>query len=380
MKYGWVFRGIGLLFAVAFLQSECLSAQRSIDYAAEDAGVKTIKEFNAKRLPVKRIAFVGLAADTENLKPVFQGGLMNNQGAFEFMTRDDNEWNILLNEIEFGERKKDIMDPATIQKFGNKIKGADAYLYGKVLEAVMKDENNGIFRVSLTLAKVETGQIIWSGNIVGEFTKAVTQAIIDPDVIKAAVNAGKNLAQELTRDIGKLPTSNVFILPLMGEGAELLSDPIISELALPGNGRLSIYSTSNAVDRTTVKNIGSELAGMSAMSPEKAGEMTQKLEKLYNVSGTAGKENLYMICVLKSYSAVSGKTSVTVNASIRSLKDNQLLWGKTVDGELKKGTDSTIMENISGNTIIFSLLFWGAIIFVPLILIFLAIRFFTGAR
>ena len=380
MKYGWFFRGLGLLFAVGFLQSECLSAQRSIDYAAEDAGVKTIKELNAKQLPVKRIAFVGLASDTENLKPVFQGGLMNNQGTFEFLTRDDNEWNILLNEIEFGERKKDIMDPATIQKFGNKIKGADAYLYGKVLEAAMKDENNGIFRVALTLAKVETGQILWSGNIIGEFKKAVTQINISPELLKAAVNAGRNLAQELDKDIAKLPTANVFIMPLLGEGAELLSDPVITELALPGNGRLSIYSPSNTIDKTTVKNIASELSGTVAMSPEKAGAMTQKLEKLYNVPGTAGKENLYMLCVLKSISATPGKSSITVNASIRSLKDNQLLWGKTVDGVLMQGTDAVIIEKVSGNKIIFSLLFWGAIIIVPLILIFVLVRYFTGAR
>ena len=57
MKYGWFFRGLGLLIAVGFLQSECLSAQRSIDYPAEDAGVKTIKELTRASTKDEIIAY-----------------------------------------------------------------------------------------------------------------------------------------------------------------------------------------------------------------------------------------------------------------------------------------------------------------------------------
>jgi TolB-like protein len=109
-------------------------------------------------------------------------------------TRNDETWKKLVAEIERGVRQKDIMDAATIQKFG-RIQGVSAILYGRIWdESVNMWSIRGRVKVSVHLAAVETGQIVWSsGPVEGDaymhWSEAVSQFWRYPLVIVAALVA-----------------------------------------------------------------------------------------------------------------------------------------------------------------------------------------------
>jgi len=75
---------------------------------------------------------------------------------YGLFTRDNAEVNRLLEEIEWGTKRGDVMDEATIQKFG-KVKGVDAVMWGKVLSCGL--ELGGVrarTKVSAEVVDVET--------------------------------------------------------------------------------------------------------------------------------------------------------------------------------------------------------------------------------
>lgn len=144
---------------------EIETIQRATDIAMQsvsrDLGGKSFTD-------VKSIAVVPLRGDpdgyvTERVRD------MVTKTPYGLFTRSDDTWNTLLKEIEWGVRREDVMDPATVQKFG-KIKGVDAILYGIVwAESVNMWSIRAHSKLSLVLADVETGQELWrSGPLEGE--------------------------------------------------------------------------------------------------------------------------------------------------------------------------------------------------------------------
>lgn len=91
------------------------------------------------------------------------------QTPYGLFTREDQVWDELLREIEWDVRREDVMNPATVQKFGN-VEGVDAILYGTIWDnSINLWSIRGHTKVSLVLADVETGQELWrSGPLAGE--------------------------------------------------------------------------------------------------------------------------------------------------------------------------------------------------------------------
>ncbi len=81
---------------------------------------------------------------------------------YSLFTRSDDTWDTLLAEIEWGVKREDVMTPETVQKFG-RIAGVQAILYGRMWD---RETNmwslRGRVKMSVHLAEVETGQILWS--------------------------------------------------------------------------------------------------------------------------------------------------------------------------------------------------------------------------
>lgn len=81
---------------------------------------------------------------------------------YRLFTRQDAEWDKLLAEIEWSERREDLMNPETVKRFG-RIEGVDAILYGTVREwSLSVWSTRALCRLNLHLANVETGEIVWS--------------------------------------------------------------------------------------------------------------------------------------------------------------------------------------------------------------------------
>ncbi|MFC1573199.1 hypothetical protein ACFL6M_06325 [Candidatus Eisenbacteria bacterium] len=80
--------------------------------------------------------------------------------------RMDSEWEQLLGEIEWGQVRGDIMDPATVQEFG-RIQGVSALLYGRILDVRAHEDATVSMRLHLHISVVETGQHVWGGRAIG---------------------------------------------------------------------------------------------------------------------------------------------------------------------------------------------------------------------
>ncbi len=135
------------------------SVDRAIEQAceriAEDFSNQSYSEINsAAILPLWGEDNDGYVLDT--MKSYLAGGPVS------LMARSEQEWDKLLGEIEWNVLREDIMNPATVQSFG-RIEGCDAIIYGTVRERQINPwKFQAVARMTLHMADVETGQIVWS--------------------------------------------------------------------------------------------------------------------------------------------------------------------------------------------------------------------------
>lgn len=204
------------------------AASRAVDYAAEDAAFSTVKALRDSNVAAQRIAVLPLAGDRAELSTLLRSELVRYSDYYEFYVRNDAEWNGLLSEIEFGDRRGDVMDAATIQKFG-KVKGVDAILYGAVREASTEENGDGRVRLNLMLADVETGQQLWAGMIEGEYLN-----LTPPDTVlqRAAVTSAEAAAKEFAQVKSRLGTLDILIFPLVKDRtdfSDVVSAPFVNQ-------------------------------------------------------------------------------------------------------------------------------------------------------
>ena len=165
-----------LLLAAGASASEDETIQRALDQAIARIG-EDLSGVSADS--VKHVAVIPVRGDADGYAT---SGLESavTHTKFALFTRSEATWDDLLKEIEWGDRREDVMNPATIQRFG-KIEGVDAILYGRIWDrSVNLWSVLGRVRMSVHLADVETGQILCSsGTVDGEayihWSDAVTQ-------------------------------------------------------------------------------------------------------------------------------------------------------------------------------------------------------------
>ncbi len=139
------------------------------DKAIEDAALKAVSDIDAAKLgDVKSVTVLPLWGDDEQGYAADMVKSKLTSSGVQVLARSEKEWDSLLDEISWNVKREDIMDASTVQRFG-KIKGCDAVLYGTVREVSRSLWGfRGSARLSLHIADVETGQIVWSRAVEGE--------------------------------------------------------------------------------------------------------------------------------------------------------------------------------------------------------------------
>lgn len=172
---------LGLVFLLI-----CGSAQAAYapDKAIEDVALKVASLLDKVALgDVKSVAVLPLWGDTDGYVGDMLKAALTRKG-IEVLVRSDEEWKMLLDEIAWNVKREDIMDATTIQRFG-KIKGCDAVMYGTVrLVTQNVGGMRGMARLSVHIADVETGRVVWSsGPVEGagymHWSEMVTAVIMD---------------------------------------------------------------------------------------------------------------------------------------------------------------------------------------------------------
>lgn len=140
----------------------------------KDAGNVALKELletmlASNDLP-KKFAILPLERDVDNGYFTMQmRNFFTNQGqqnGYELYTRNDAEWNKILEEIKWGDQFGDTMDAATVQKFGH-IKGVQGLLMGRISSISTNDKGEPVVRVTVQAFEVETGRQVWGNEAKG---------------------------------------------------------------------------------------------------------------------------------------------------------------------------------------------------------------------
>jgi hypothetical protein len=145
--------------------------------AGSTAIASWMTEFLAKQFPAKRFALLPLGSDLDDGYFTLQARneFANHASGTDYTlyTRDDGEWQSLLQEIRVGDQQGDTMDTATIQKFG-RIQGVQGLIRGRISGVYtgmatggagtvhMADDAKVLqVRIIMQAFEVETGRLLW---------------------------------------------------------------------------------------------------------------------------------------------------------------------------------------------------------------------------
>jgi hypothetical protein len=149
--------------------------------------------------------------------------------------KEDPMWNEIIREIAWDERKDDILDPATLIKFG-KLKAAQILLYGRVVALDRNDERVYV-EIELHAADLKTKRHIWGGTFAARFyrNKDIQGIVVLDDGLKSLLKenfaeVGKSLqSREFS---GKLAgIRSVAVIPLAADIDEYITGLAIEALA-----------------------------------------------------------------------------------------------------------------------------------------------------
>ena len=374
------------------------AASQKLDYAVEDAAYKTVKQlYDADNINVNRLAFVGLFGvneesdhDVQNLIPVFRAGLVSARGEYgvqvpqnndmvnlagqnyKFYIRDQQKWDDLVSEIEFGKRREDVMDKSTIAEFGD-IKGVQAILDGQIMEARVTDEG-GFFRVAMFLTNVETGEQMWAGNISGRYKvedddgkKKLTASIR-----QAAEEAGNELTEKFSKWSDKQSDKlyNIYLLPLRGHDyARKVSDIVTAEVVNAGSGKLRFYSTpASPVHQRMRRRIARETDSGEAGSSTDLSLMMKQLDNMFDVEkqgdkaeGTSSQDSPTIVNTVLSgritgvdnkSSLLKDKTEISMLLKLRTLESGipQVLLGENITTTVEEPWYNAVLSQMKRST------------------------------
>lgn len=132
--------------------------------------------------------------------------------------KDDPFWDQVLAEVAWSERKADMLDPATLNRFG-RLKAARLLLYG-VVRDVAFDGRKGFVEIELHLSSIETKQHLWGQVFARRFYLAQDmQGVVNLD--DSARQVLRQVMEQARESLGRSPrlaaVRTLVLTPLSGD-------------------------------------------------------------------------------------------------------------------------------------------------------------------
>ena len=148
--------------------------------------------------------------------------------------KEDPMWGAILKEIEWDERKEDILDQATLDKFG-KIKSAQTLMYA-FIRSTSLTKRCAFFEVELHATSIATKQHLWGGVFAKRhyFPDPVVEGVVEIPVELRGVMQGK-FRERIVASIKGSPkladVKKVAFLPFAGDTANYVADIVRDAVA-----------------------------------------------------------------------------------------------------------------------------------------------------
>jgi hypothetical protein len=234
--------------------------------------------------------------------------------------KEDPFWNELVKEIEFSERKGDILDPATLTKFGQ-LKSAKLLMYAVVRDTAAGN-GSGYAEIEVHVSSIETKQHLWGKVFARRFYNS-------PDV-KGLVNLDPDMRELIQKSFDRAATNlnaaaklkdirTVAVVPLAGD-----MDGFISGLVV------SMVSKTQLVPKQLDTATLGETRALLRDNPQAADAI------LYGAVRDLSQRELNKYPDRIEYETISA-----VQLTIQDAKTGNILWSDLIEAQ---GTKTTVLS------------------------------------
>lgn len=299
---------IGLLaawpFACAFgfAETERNAIQATVDAAVADLAQSAVPK-------TEGLLVLPIRGDQDGYAESLLKGALAAAGFKVVEPPDQSVWNRILAEIEWTERKEDILDPDTVVKFGD-MEGAKTLVYGRLVD-VNRTAERTFAELLLHASSIATRRQIW-GNVFAK-SEYLTEGYAglvgfdrDSRAVLAAVMA--QLAESI-RSSAKLPEGmTVAMVPLAGD-----QDGFVSAMVR------------DVVAATTLKPVDLGVR-TSAQAREKSQESVPPVQAVLN----GAVRDLYSVD-RSNPTRRAVEIGAAIQVDIRNAASGEILWSGTFD-------------------------------------------------
>jgi len=209
------------VLAAAYLRADIMASELA-SLAMKDAVAEAQSSIAASTaIPAgKAVAILPIAGDDEGAAAGLLKTALANAGKTCVEGKEDPMWGEILKEIEWDERKEDILDAATLDKFG-KLKSAQYLMYGCVRRLGVS-KRYVLFELELHVSCIATKQHVWGGSFVRRHTAPLADpkgAIDVPSDVRVALVDGirAKVADSLAKSPNLGAVKRVAMLPIAGD-------------------------------------------------------------------------------------------------------------------------------------------------------------------
>jgi hypothetical protein len=237
--------------------------------------------------------------------------------------KEDPFFEEVAKEIAWDERKDDILDPATLAKFG-KLKGAKLLMYAFIRE-MSAGPGRGYVELEVHVSSIETKQHLWGQSFARRFYSAselVGLVDLDPDV-RQLVRTSFDRAATGLKTAGKLKdTRTVAIVPLAGD-----TDRFITGLAESMVSKTQLMP--KQLDTTTL----GETRALLRENPQAADAV------MFGAVRDLSRKTLASYPDRTEYTIISA-----IQLTIQDTRTGNVLWSDLVEGQANYVTKLTWWE------------------------------------
>ena len=241
--------------------------------------------------------------------------------------KEEAFWDEVLKEVEWDERKGDILDAGTLVKFG-KLKATRILMYGSVREASLTGQRVFV-EIELHASSVETKQHLWGGTFAKRFyLPGTVEGILSvdqlPPEVREVIKKGfiEKAAASLAKAEPKLKAvRTACLIPLAGDIDEYIT----------GLGRDMLAQSRNLYPKNLDVTTLSEARVMLRDQPQRADAL------LYGAVRDVSRRLVKEWPLSKTY-----EVSTETQLFIESASSNEILWSDTVAARGEYTRDITI--------------------------------------
>jgi len=241
--------------------------------------------------------------------------------------RQDPFWNEIMAEVEWDERKSDMLDAATISRFG-KLKSTQLLLYGN-LRAARQEGQRVFVEIELHLSSIETKEHLWG--------TVVSRRFYQPGPIEGIIALDPEVRAVLNETIARGLASLKAAPKLSGIGTVVV---------VPLAGDIDRYVTQRVIDMVSRTHMNPRNLDVATLG--EARQLLRDRPEQGDAVLYGAVRDLSMRELRRELMKTTYEISAEVQLTLQSATTGEILWSDTVEQVGEKVVTQTGEEKVLG--------------------------------